>query len=201
MSRIRDIANLFSANTDAATDAEVTSAISNHNTTANGHVKRGNTASRPSPATNGDVYMNTQLGYPEFYDGTNWVPIGAEPTAPSSVVATNVGTGRAYNNGSASVAFTPGTVPGSTYTVTSSPGGYTATGSSSPITVTGLQSNTAYTFTVTSSSVYGTSAASAASASITATTVPQAPSISATSGLDAESAITITPGATGGSTK
>ena len=135
MSRIRDIANLFSANTDAATDAEVTSAISNHNTTANGHVKRGNTASRPSPASNGDVYMNTQLGYPEFYDGTNWVAIGVAATAPSSVVATNVGTGRAYNNGSASVAFTTGTVPGSSYTVTSSPGSYYNTGSSSPIIV------------------------------------------------------------------
>ena len=62
MSRIRDIANLFSANTAAATDSEVTAAISAHNTSANGHVKRGNTASRPNPASNGDVYMNTQLG-------------------------------------------------------------------------------------------------------------------------------------------
>jgi hypothetical protein len=31
MSRIRDIANLFSTSTDAATDAEVASAISSHN--------------------------------------------------------------------------------------------------------------------------------------------------------------------------
>jgi uncharacterized membrane protein len=31
MSRIRDIANLFSANTAAATDSEVTAAISAHN--------------------------------------------------------------------------------------------------------------------------------------------------------------------------
>ena len=139
MSRIRDIANLFSGSTDAATDAEVTAAIAAHNTSANGHVKRGNTASRPSPAVSGDVYMNTQLGYPEFYNGTNWLAIGAVATAPSSVVATNVGTGRAYNNGSASVAFVAGTVPGSTYTITSSPGSYYNTGSSSPIVVTGLQ--------------------------------------------------------------
>ena len=92
MSRIRDIANLFSANTSAATDSEVTAAISahnsstttvhgisdtaalatstsvasdisTHNTTANGHVKRGNTASRPASPANGDIYMNTQLKY------------------------------------------------------------------------------------------------------------------------------------------
>ena len=41
MSRIRDIANLFSGNTDAATDAEVTAAINTHNTTANGHIVTG----------------------------------------------------------------------------------------------------------------------------------------------------------------
>lgn len=104
MSRIRDIANLFSANTSAATDSEVTAAISahnsstttvhgisdtaalatstsvasdiaSHNTTANGHVKRGNTASRPASPTNGDVYMNTQLGYPEFYNGSVWIQL------------------------------------------------------------------------------------------------------------------------------
>ena len=185
MSRIRDIANLFSGNTDAATDAEVASAISSHNTTANGHVKRGDTASRPASPANGDIYMNTQLGYPEFYDGTAWIPVGANPTEPTSVVATNSGTGRAFNNGRASVAFTAGTVPGSTYTVTSSPGSYYNTGSSSPILVEGLQSNTSYTFTATASNVYGTTAASSASSAITATTVPQAPTIGAVTGGNA----------------
>ena len=88
MSKARDISNLFSAGTDVSTDAEVNSAISAHNTTANGHVKRGNTASRPASPANGDIYMNTQLGYPEFYDGTAWISIGVDPTAPASVVAT-----------------------------------------------------------------------------------------------------------------
>ena len=37
MSRIRDIANLFSANTNAATDAEVTSAINTHSSAADPH--------------------------------------------------------------------------------------------------------------------------------------------------------------------
>ena len=227
MSRIRDIANLFSANTSAATDSEVTaaisahnsstttvhgitdtaalatstsvtSAISTHNTTANGHVKRGNTASRPASPTTGDMYMNTQLGYPEFYEGTTWIPIGADPSAPSSVVATNSGSGRAFNNGQASVAFTAGTVPGSTYTITSSPGSYYNTGSSSPILVTGLQSNTSYTFTATASNVYGTSAASSASSAITATTVPAAPTVSAVAAAQSAT-LTITAGATGGS--
>ena len=50
----------------------------------------GNTASRPGSPVNGQIYSNTQLGYPEFYNGTTWIPIGAIPTAPSSVVATNV---------------------------------------------------------------------------------------------------------------
>ena len=160
----------------------------------------GNTAARPGSPTNGVIHSNTELGYPEFFNGTTWIPIGAVPTAPSGVTATNQGSGRAFNNGQASVAFTPGTVPGSTYTVTSSPGGYTNTGSSSPITITGLQSNTAYTYTVISSSVYGTSAASAASAAVTATTVPQAPTIGTATAGDAQASVTFTAGATGGST-
>jgi hypothetical protein len=101
-----------------------------------------------------------------------------EPLSPVSVTATDVGTGRAYNNGAATVSFSlPEASPAATsYTVTSSPGGFTATGASSPITVQGLQSNTAYTFTVTATNAVGSSAASSASTSITATTVPAQPS-------------------------
>lgn len=103
------------------------------------------------------------------------------PNAPTIGTATNVGTGRAYNNGAATVTFTApafdGGLPITSYTVTSSPGGFTGSGASSPVTVTGLQSNTAYTFTVTATNARGTGAASAASNSITATTVPQAPTV------------------------
>ena len=101
-----------------------------------------------------------------------------EPLAPTSVVATNVGTGRAYNNGRADVTFSlPANSPAATsYTVTSTPGSYTASGASSPLSVTGLQSNTAYTFTVIATNAVGNSLASAASSSITATTVPATPS-------------------------
>lgn len=105
------------------------------------------------------------------------------PNAPTIGTATNTPSGRPYNNGAASVTFTPAaTGPTATsYTVTSSPGGHTTNGSSSPITVTGLQSNTSYTFTVVANSAGGSSAPSSASNSITATTVPQAPTMGAVS--------------------
>ena len=111
------------------------------------------------------------------------------PYTPTIGTATNVPSGRPYNNGRADVTFTPDSTNAATsFTVTSSPGGYTGTGGSSPISVTGLQSGTAYTFTVTATNSYGTSAASAASNSITATTVPATPSApsasSPSAGLD-----------------
>jgi hypothetical protein len=111
-----------------------------------------------------------------------------EPKAPTSVAATNVPSGRAYNNGRADVTFTlPADSPAATsYTVTSSPGGYTGTGSASPISVTGLQSNTAYTFTVVATNAVGNSPASAASSSITATTVPATPSAPSASSPNAD---------------
>lgn len=67
----------------------------------------------------------------------------------------------------ATVAFTPGTVPGTTYRAISSPGGITATSSSSPITVTGLTNGTSYTFQVRAENYYGNSAYSASSNSVT----------------------------------
>jgi hypothetical protein len=98
------------------------------------------------------------------------------PKTPTIGTATNVGTGRAYNNGAATVTFTADpTYAADSFTVTSTPGSFTGTGASSPITVTGLQSDTAYTFKVTATNTYGTSDASAASNSITATTVPATP--------------------------
>ena len=100
-----------------------------------------------------------------------------EPKPPVSVIATDVGTNRPYNNGAASVSFSlPAGSPAATsYTVTSSPGSLTASGSSSPITITGLSSSTNYTFTVTATNASGTSAPSSPSSSIPITTVPQAP--------------------------
>jgi hypothetical protein len=129
------------------------------------------------------------------------------PNAPTIGTATDVGTDRAFNNGAAVVTFTPSPIgfEATSYTVTSSPGGFTASGTSSPLTVTGLQSNTAYTFTATATNFVGTGPASAESNSITATTVPQAPTIGTptlASGQpytgSANIGVVFTAGATGG---
>ena len=159
MTRARDVANVLSAATSLATDTETAAAISSHNTAANGHTTRGNTAGRPVSPTVGDVYINTENGVLEIYESTGWGPV-ISPSSPTSVVATNQPSGRAYNNGQASVAFSAVTFAGTTYTITSSPGSYTASGSSSPITITGLQSSTQYTYTAVASSKYGLSLAS-----------------------------------------
>jgi hypothetical protein len=164
--------------------------------------QRGGTASRPQAPTAGDLYYNTDINVFEQYTSLGWFPIAVAPGAPTGVTATNQGTGRAYNNGQMSVAFTPNTSAGapSSFVVTPSPSTSpsTFTTTSSPVTITGLASSTQYTYTVTASSAYGTSAASSASAGVTATTVPQAPSLSAV-GASQSATITITPGATGGS--
>ena len=131
------------------------------------------------------------------------------PNAPTIGTATDVGTSRAYNNGAATVTFTPDPTgfEATSYTATSSPGGFTTTGSSSPLTVTGLQSNTAYTFTVTATNFVGTGSASAPSNSITATTVPQAPTVGTPTVATGQTytgsatvAVPFTAGATGGKT-
>ena len=201
MTRARDVANVLSTATDLATDTETAAAISAHNSVTNGHTSRGNTASRPASPTAGDIYVNTQTGFVEVYTGATygWEQVGGISSTPTSVVATDLGTGRAYNNGSASIAFSPGTIAGRSYTVTSSPGSYTATGSTSPISITGLQSNTSYTYTVTATNNYGTSSASSASTGVTATTVPQAPTIGTATEGDASATLEFTAGGTGGS--
>jgi hypothetical protein len=129
-----------------------------------------------------------------------------EPLAPTGVTGTNVGTGRAFNNGAVSVAFSlPALSPNATsFTVTASTG-QTATGASSPIVVQGIASAATPTFTVTATNAAGTSAASAASSAVTVTTVPQAPSASAVdvgtgrAYNNGAATITVTGGATGGS--
>jgi hypothetical protein len=184
-----------------ATDTETAAAISSHNTAANGHTTRGNTAGRPAAPTTGDVHINTETSFAEIYTGATygWEQIGGIASTPTSVVATNSGSGRAYNNGSASVAFSAGTIAGRTYTVISSPGSYTVTGSGSPLLITGLQSSTQYTYTVTATNNYGTSSVSSASSAVTATTVPQAPTIGSPTSGEAQASIAFTANATGGS--
>jgi hypothetical protein len=123
------------------------------------------------------------------------------PRTPTIGTATNVGTGRAFNNGAATVTFTADpTYAADSFTVTSTPGSFTGSGASSPITVTGLLSDTAYTFKVTATNTYGTSGESQASNSITATTVPATPSAPTASSPNADQdQISWTAPANGGS--
>ena len=118
--------------------------------------------------TNGTPY-NVQLkAVNAVGDGTATSSTAATPaTTPG---APTIGTAT-FGNAQASVAFTaPASNGGSavtSYTVTSSPDGFTASGASSPLVVTGLTNGTAYTFTVSATNSIGTGAASSASNSVT----------------------------------
>jgi len=170
--------------------------------TSLGGVPKGTTAQRPTSPAVGDVYYNGTLGCLEIYTSVGWVANSAPPAIPIIGTTTYSATNKAYNNSSASVAFTPGEGGGlpNSYRATSTPGGFTGTASSSPITVEGLQSATTYTFSVTGTNNFGTSAGSINSNSITANTVPQAPTIGVLSYVSSTSlSLAFTSGATGGS--
>jgi hypothetical protein len=125
------------------------------------------------------------------------------PDAPTIGTVTDVGTSQAYNNGSATVAFTgPAATGGATasYIAKSNPGSFTATGTSSPITITGLQSSTAYTYQVAGVNSSGTGSYGTSSSAVTATTVPQAPTIGTFTdgGTGTTGTLSFTAGSTGG---
>ena len=160
----------------------------------------GSTDTRPSSPAIGDTHYNGTLGRLEIYTAQGWMALNAPAATPTGVTATDAGSGRAYNNGSASVAFTPATTGGlpTSYVVTSSPGSYTATGSSSPIIVSGQQSSTQYTYTVVASNDYSTAATSSASSAVTATTIPQPPTIGAATAGNTLATVAYTANGTGG---
>lgn len=127
------------------------------------------------------------------------VAIPDVPDAPT-VSANNVGTSRAYNNGSATVTITPttGGLP-SSYSIATTPITTTTTATGSTA-ITGLSSATSYTATVTPSNVSATGA-STTTTSFTATTIPQAPTIGTftNGGTGTTGTLSFTAGATGGS--
>ena len=114
MSKARDIANILSASTSIATDAEVTAAISAAtsgfattslvstaiadersasvsltNKVIDGNsntinVKRGTTAQRPNSATAGDQYYDTTLNALYNYTSSGWVKVSQDP-APAII--------------------------------------------------------------------------------------------------------------------
>ena len=108
-----------------------------------------------------------------YYTTTGWVNAsytsasGTLPSVPTNPVAT-------VAVGKASVAFTASASNGgsaiTSYTVTSSPGGYTGTGTTSPIIVNVLPGT--YTFTVTATNAVGNSTASTVSNSVVIATTP-----------------------------
>ena len=132
-------------------------------------------------------------------------PIDDIPDAPT-LSASNVGTSRAFNNGSATITATNVDTGGgnvTSYTVTPNPATTPSTFSgTSPITATNLVSNTSYTFTATATNAKGVSPfSSPATSPITATTVPDVPTIgTATRTSNTIASLTFTPPAsTGGS--
>jgi len=70
-----------------ATDTETAAAISSHNTAANGHVGRGNTASRPASPTVGDLYFDTTVGALIEYRAGGWFKVSQEPAPTLSGIS------------------------------------------------------------------------------------------------------------------
>ncbi|WP_168205985.1 S-layer family protein [Geobacter sp. FeAm09] len=126
--------------------------------------------------TNGTAYTFTVTA-------TNAIGTSASATSgsvtPSSGPGAPTGVSAVAGNGQATVSFTaPADNGGSAviaYTAVSTPGSITASGTASPITVSGLTNGTAYTFTVTATNAVGSGIASGSSNSVTPYTVPGAP--------------------------
>ena len=138
----------------------------------------------------GTAYTFTVTASNAVYTSESSVASSPAITPITTPDAPTIGTATTLSDSEISVAFTPpsngGGSPITSYTVTSSPGGYTATGSTSPIVVSGLNGGTGYTFTVTATNAAGTSDASGSSNQATTDTrISDAPIIgTATAGYE-----------------
>ena len=107
MSKARDIANILSANTSIATDAEVTASVSTAvtnertasatltNKTIDGNsntinVKRGTTEQRPLTSALGDQYYDTTLNSLFNYTNTGWTKVSQDPAPLISSISPTV---------------------------------------------------------------------------------------------------------------
>ncbi len=155
--------------------------------------------------TNGEPYTFTVTATNAI--GTSLPSVPSNPVTPAQLPGEPTGVKATAGNQQATVSFTAPTSNGgsviTSYTVTSSPGGYTASGTSSPITVPSspdLTNGTAYTFTVTATNAIGTGRPSAASNRVTPATVPGPPaSVTETAGRNKGTVVvTFTPPASNG---
>ena len=168
-----------------------------------GGVPKGNTASRPSSPSIGDVYYNGELEQLEIYNGTSWVANSAAPGAPSISTPTDASSSDAYSStgGKLSVVFTKNSIGGlpSQYNALTTSGGFTGSSSNTTVTLTGLTPGTSYTVYGTAQNNYGTSVNSANATAVTPTTKPQAPTIgTATSPSSGTVSLTFTANNNGG---
>lgn len=167
-------------------------------------VKKGTLAERPASSTTGTLYYTTDTQELYLYTSQGWILPATPPAVVTSVTPTDSGSGRAFNNGRASISFTQPTTAGvsTSYTAIATPvsGGSTFTGTAalSPVVVTGLLSNTSYTYTITGANSYGQTITTS-SASVLSTTVPQAPTSVSGTTANTSSSVSVTAGATGGS--
>ena len=109
---------------------------------------------------NGVTYTATVVANNNFGSSNPSIASSSFSTASYSPPPSNLlATATAYNT--ASVDFTPTSFGNPiSYTVTSSPGGFTGTGTTNPITVSGLNQYTSYTFTATTTNSIGTGTSS-----------------------------------------
>lgn len=146
--------------------------------------------------TNGTEYTFTVITTNDVGSSSSSVPSpvvipSTIPTAPTNVSAV-------AGNTRATISFIPsfnGSAPVTSYTVTSTSGGFTATGSSSPITVTGLTNGISYRFTVTARNMNGISSLSSQSnLIIPTTTIPDSPtSVSVSNAKNNQAVVSFTP--------
>lgn len=125
------------------------------------------------------------------------------PGAPGIVSATDVGTGRAYNNGAVTVVLSAptytGRLPITSYTVTPSSGS-ASSGASTTQTVTGLLSATNYTFTAYATNAVGNSPTAGPTGAVLVTTVPATPGAPSGTPGNNEATISWSAPANGGKT-
>ncbi len=120
-----------------------------------------------TPTTAGDFSFTVTATDADSFTGNQAYTVHVTAIAPAAPTGASATAGDTQASVSFAAPTNTGGAPISSYTVTSSPGGFTATGSASPITVTGLTNGTAYTFTVTATNTAGTGPASTPSNAVT----------------------------------